>query len=145
MINFDKGVQSSLIPKPLSTQDKNKFIQNGVEMVKKHHAIPQKKEGKPADKSPDSKSSASSLDPVQKKYTIQHNEQWRDMKNKKAKTCINFLAENNANFSLRKLCTTRWLINAFKGAKKHAKAATHILEFHGVKVENKMKHFAQID
>ena len=91
MINFDKGVQSSLIPKPLSTQDKNKFIRNGVEMVKKHHAIPQKKEGKLADKSPDSKSSASSLDPVQKIYTIQQNEQWRDIKTRRQRFTSNFL------------------------------------------------------
>ena len=66
MIHFDKGVQSGLIPKSLSTIGKHEFIRNGVEKAKKHCAIPKKKEGEPVDKSPDSKSSGSSLDPVQK-------------------------------------------------------------------------------
>ena len=60
------------------------------------------------------------------------------MKNKKAKMHIKFLAENNTNFSPKKLCMARWLINAFKGAKKHSKEAYRIIEFYGVKGENKI-------
>ena len=75
MINFEKGVQSGLIPKPPSNQDKNKFIQNGVEKAKKHCAISQKKEEKLADKSQNSKSSGSSSNRIQKICTIEQNEQ----------------------------------------------------------------------
>ena len=64
-------------------------------------------------------------------------------KNKKAKIHIKFLAENNTNFSPKKLCAARWLVNAFKGAKKHSKEAYRILVFHGVKGENKIMHFAE--
>ena len=65
------------------------------------------------------------------------------MKNKKAKMYIKKHAENNTSFSPKKLCAARWIVNAFKGTKKHSKEATYIIELCGIKGENKIKYIAE--
>ena len=139
MISFEKGVQSGLISKPPSTQDKNKFIRNGVEKATMHKAIPKKKE--PVNRSPDSKSSSGNL--VEKiYYKIEQNEQWKDMKNKEAKMYIKGLA-TNPKFSAKRLCMASWLVNVFKGSKKHAKEAYWVLELCGIKEKCNLKQFGE--